>query len=188
MPAPLKVSRDDWVQAALDLVAAEGFDALSVEGLAKRAGATKGSFYHHFSDRAALIQAVLQEWQQRALTGVITELDEAPTSERLAKLLTVSLVGAGATHAALEWAILAAADDPAVGDVVRAVHRARIDYLTRLFRARGLPTAAADARARICYAAYLGNLQLLHLGESGRGGKTAFRAELLAMIDAPAAQ
>ena len=37
-------------------------------------GVTKGSFYWHFVDRAALLQAVLARWEQRATDSVITWL------------------------------------------------------------------------------------------------------------------
>jgi AcrR family transcriptional regulator len=35
---------------------------ISVEGIARRLGTTKGSFYGHFTDRIALIAAVLDRW------------------------------------------------------------------------------------------------------------------------------
>ncbi|MCB0892947.1 MAG: helix-turn-helix transcriptional regulator, partial [Propionibacteriaceae bacterium] len=47
-----RLSRQDWVDAALRSTAQVGLENVSVEALAKTLNATKGSFYWHFTDRA----------------------------------------------------------------------------------------------------------------------------------------
>lgn len=47
--------------AALDVIAAEGPDALSLRGLARRAGVSHAAPAHHFKDRAGLLTAVAAE-------------------------------------------------------------------------------------------------------------------------------
>src|SRR6187455_2093287 len=51
-----------WVVAAFDALADGGIDAVRVEPLAKALGITKGSFYWHFADRRALLDAMLTAW------------------------------------------------------------------------------------------------------------------------------
>jgi AcrR family transcriptional regulator len=43
----------------------KGYAATSVEDLVRRAGVTKGAFYHHFDDKQAIFRAVLEEAQER---------------------------------------------------------------------------------------------------------------------------
>lgn len=52
----------DWAQAALDVVATDGVNAVAVEPLARKLGVTKGSFYWHFPSRDALLHAALERW------------------------------------------------------------------------------------------------------------------------------
>ena len=45
------------------MIAEEGVAAVAVEALARRLGVTKGSFYWHFKNREALLQAALKRWE-----------------------------------------------------------------------------------------------------------------------------
>ena len=58
-----------WVAAAFDALADGGIDAVRVEPLAKALGITKGSFYWHFADRRALLDAMLDAWMRGPLRG-----------------------------------------------------------------------------------------------------------------------
>ena len=57
-----------WVAAAFDALADGGIDAVRVEPLAKALGITKGSFYWHFADRRALLDAMLDAWMPVSYT------------------------------------------------------------------------------------------------------------------------
>ena len=56
--------------------------------------------------------------------------------------------------------LLKALDHPAVSPVIGRVSQRRLDYLTASFRQAGLSRTAAQHRARLAYAAYVGFLQL----------------------------
>ena len=49
----------DWAEAALQLIAEAGLNALTIDALAARIGVTQGSFYWHFPNRSALVAAAL---------------------------------------------------------------------------------------------------------------------------------
>ncbi|MBN8425264.1 TetR/AcrR family transcriptional regulator [Microbacterium esteraromaticum] len=149
-------SRDDWIDIAIDFGSRVGFDQLAIEPLAAFAGATKGSLYWHFADRAALIDAVLDRWEQRATREVIDALD--PTAPDAAAALLARTVGHA--HDATELRMLLASADARVGPVVARVHATRLAFLERILTGRGMPPADASARARLVYAAYLGGLLL----------------------------
>jgi len=65
-PAPLaprelskQRTRQALVEAALELFAAHGLDAPSLDAICERAGCTRGAFYVHFHDRDDLIAAAM---------------------------------------------------------------------------------------------------------------------------------
>lgn len=52
-------SREALLRAGLELFAAHGLDAPSLDAICARAGYTRGAFYVHFGDREAFLEAVL---------------------------------------------------------------------------------------------------------------------------------
>jgi len=65
-----------WIAAAFDALADGGIDAVRVEPLAKALGITKGSFYWHFADRRALLDAMLRHFEDPALGGFFFTSDD----------------------------------------------------------------------------------------------------------------
>jgi AcrR family transcriptional regulator len=49
------------LDASLGLIESDGVDALSLREVARRAGVTHGAPYHHFADKAALLDALAEE-------------------------------------------------------------------------------------------------------------------------------
>src|SRR5215469_32898 len=69
-----RLTRDDWITAALGAIADGGLAAVGVEPLAVRLGATKGSFYWHFENRDALLEAAVRRWEKETTTDVAAEI------------------------------------------------------------------------------------------------------------------
>ncbi|MFL6588407.1 MAG: TetR/AcrR family transcriptional regulator [Luteimonas sp.] len=156
---PSRLSADDWAQAALDLIAETGVQAVAVEPLARRLGVTKGSFYWHFPSRDALLQAALERWEnveQEALFGALEKVPDA--RERLRALF--HMVAREYKSHVIYSALLKAQDHPTVQPVIERVSTRRLDYLTASFRQAGLGREDAQHRSRLTYAAYVGFLQL----------------------------
>lgn len=167
-----RLSSGDWVAAAYQRLAEAGLDGVAVEPLAKLVGATKGSFYWHFKNRAELLDTVLAQWEEEATREVILETERQPPRQRVRTLLDVAFRQSAESRA--EARILASAEHSQVGPVVRRVHASRLDYLRALMRSIGLSESRADARARILYAAYLGQLQLGSLADADLRGPADF--------------
>jgi AcrR family transcriptional regulator len=55
------VTRERLLRAAFEEMYRRGFQAASLETILKQAGVTKGALYHHFPDKAALGQAVVDD-------------------------------------------------------------------------------------------------------------------------------
>lgn len=67
MPAALR--REQLLDFALDIVAVEGFSALSIERLAREAALTRTAIYHQFGSLDAIIDALVERESRRALAG-----------------------------------------------------------------------------------------------------------------------
>ncbi|MEJ2857883.1 MULTISPECIES: TetR/AcrR family transcriptional regulator [unclassified Saccharothrix] len=153
-------TKDDWTAVALEALAEGGVAAVAVEPLAARIGATKGSAYWHFPNREALLKATLERWE-REHTEAVIELVEARATpmEKLRTLFAYVLEDPASS--AIELAMLAAKDDPAVAPVLNRVTERRIAYLEDLFVGLGFAAGAAHHRAVLAYSVYLGQAQLL---------------------------
>jgi len=128
----MALSKVDWIEAALQALARDGLSGVAVEPLARMLGATKGSFYWHFADRAALISATLELWEQRETTEVIARIEAiSDPRERLIALGRGAYPGAARGNA--HTAVLAAASDPRVAPVLARVTRTRLGFLERLY-------------------------------------------------------
>ncbi|MBE2254103.1 MAG: TetR/AcrR family transcriptional regulator [Myxococcus sp.] len=174
-----------WVEAAAAALAAGGVDAVRVEPLAARLGVTKGSFYWHFADRQALLDAVLGAWVRSATTAIIegVEAAEASPVERLRALVDVTRrVDAGAR---LEQAVRAwGARAPEVRRRLEAVDAERVRYVQGLLVHAGLPKALAEPRARLCYLALIGEASWVTSG--GAPSPPSVWRALLEALTAPA--
>ena len=158
--AQARLSATDWEQGALEMIADEGVAALAVEALARRLGVTKGSFYWHFRNREALLQAALKRWEAddtRQLQGHIGATGGQPR-ERLGALFR--WVSGEARAHRIHAALLQALDHPLVKPLMTRVSQRRMELLELAFRQAGLDPEAAHHRARLTYAAYVGFLQL----------------------------
>ena len=126
------LSRAGWVEAALRALEAGGLAAVAVEPLAKGLGATKGSFYWHFKDRADLIDAVVELWERRYVTDAIAGLSTIKDPRaRLERLFTVAATpGTGRIDVALAEA---SKTNPGIADTVRRVQERRVEFLAGIY-------------------------------------------------------
>lgn len=153
-----------WIETAIDVLAKEGMAGLRVEVLAKRCGVTKGSFYWHFKDRRALLDAVLQHWK----TGRIRDIEKttAVTPGRELEQLHYAIEVYGASRNRKGMSIELAVRDWARHDadaaaVVEAVDLYRLECTRKLFVAAGMSDADAKSRSLLLYACVFG-LSLMH--------------------------
>ena len=75
MPAAVRTPRETWVREGLRFLAEGGPDAVRVEPLAAALGVTKGGFYWHFRNRAELLDALLDLWEQQLVDEAIEASD-----------------------------------------------------------------------------------------------------------------
>lgn len=162
--ADRRLSTRDWAAAALDAMARGGAAAVAVEPLSKVLGATRGSFYWHFSSRADLVRAALELWERRETEDVIARVEAiAGPRERLRALLLGALRSSTDSGGAdVELALQASVDDADVARALERVTARRLAYLAAQFAALGHGDEAAHERAVMAYSAFLGHAQLVH--------------------------
>ena len=149
----------DWASAALLAMGEGGLAAVAVESLAARLGATKGSFYWHFPNRDAVIEAALALWEEEHTAAVIALVQQEPDPRRRLRRL-ISLVLASTAEDTLEVTLLATADHPLVRPVLERVSERRLEYLRQLFREMGFTPAQARDRGLLAFTSYVGHAQV----------------------------
>lgn len=134
MPAHLRTTRAGWIEEGLRALAAGGPDAVRVEAVAASLNVTKGGFYHHFRDRQALLDAMLDTWEETLVDRAIETSDRGGGDGRARLRRLFSAADASNELLALELSVRDwARRNPAVAERVRRVDSRRLDYLRPLF-------------------------------------------------------
>ena len=166
-----------WIEAAFDALAEGGIDAVRVDPLAKKLGVTRGSFYWHFADRAALHTAMLKEWRKRQSYQVGTRIESQTSSpnERLKRTLALPNSSPRAKRAAaIEIAIrLWSRRDAEAMKAVRHIDRVRLKYYAKHFEEMGFSPAKARERAFLFYASLMAQAFITTDGETDVSDKLA---------------
>jgi AcrR family transcriptional regulator len=177
------LSAADWVRAAIEAIVEGGVAAVAVEPLAARLGTTKGSFYHHFQNRAALISAALESWEREQTEAVIARMALIPDpAERLRAILAAAL--ADREGAIRDAALVAAATHPLVKPVVARVTHRRLSYMTQVCIETGISPERARRRVLLLYSSYLGLFDYLRVGLETNLDEGELRAYTQELLDA----
>jgi AcrR family transcriptional regulator len=157
VPAPTRTPRSDWIDAGLDALAAGGPDAVRVDKLAKTLGVTRGGFYWHFKDRAALLEELLDTWERRSTDAVLERVEREGGDPRVkvrrAGMLTFSEDLLPIDLAVRDWARRA----PAVAERLRRVDNRRMAYLRTLIGTFCADEDEVEGRSLLAFALAIGN-------------------------------
>ena len=172
-----------WIEVGLAELGRAGVEAVRVEVLAKNLGVTKGGFYRRFSDRAALLQGMLQSWSAGRIAAIEQQasLDGATARDRLRSLIRLYSERMNTEGMAIELAVRQwARSDEAAAQAVAGVDAARLKNVGQLYRATGLAGEEADAQAFLFYCFVFGqSLLFLDRGPRKRAQLIAQSAEKL---------
>ncbi|MDH6119830.1 AcrR family transcriptional regulator [Kitasatospora sp. GAS204B] len=112
--------RERLLDAAYDLVSADGWSGLRMAAAASAAGVSRQTVYTEFGSKDALGQALILREAERFLLGVQEQLDAHREDLE------------SAAHAAISYALRHAADNPLVKAIVSVEHRGDRDLLDHL--------------------------------------------------------
>jgi AcrR family transcriptional regulator len=156
MAAPTRTPRSMWIQAGLRALSAGGPDAVRVELLAKDLGVTRGGFYWHFTDRSALLEEMLDRWEQATTEEVIGRLEAegGDPGSKLRRLLALTSSRVLMTDLAVrDWS----RRDQAVAERLRRIDDRRMEYLRSLFAAFCGDADEVEARCMLFFSLLIGN-------------------------------
>lgn len=149
---------ETWIDAAYEQFTEAGLSSVKVETVAKRLGATKGSFYWHFENRKTLIDAVMDRWEQ--VTEQIIDVAErgGTATARLDALFTA--VAESTIRPSGEATLYIEAAAEGVQHIVTRVSDRRTNYIADILVDLGFDREEAVRRGIIATAAVIGIEQL----------------------------
>ena len=154
----VKVTREDWLNVARDILISEGVGQVKVLGIAERLDVSRPSFYWYFKSRKDLLSQLLEDWNT-SNTGIMIRHTELP-----AKTITAALnnffrcvVDPEGFNPQLDFAVREwARRDGSVRHVIDRADAARQAAITKMFERYGYDPAEADIRARVLYYQQIG--------------------------------
>jgi AcrR family transcriptional regulator len=143
-----RLSREAWLEKALASLASAGHAPLRVGAIAAQLGVTKGSFYHHFENRADFVRSIVDYWEQKYTRDIASNLvanNEAPEEWLWALIEGV----AESRLTRFDVAIRAwASHDQEVRKLVARADKFRMTYVRSIFSAMGFKDSDLEARTR----------------------------------------
>ena len=132
-------TRESLIQAGLRLAERTSLAALSINLLVEEAGVAKGSFFHHFGDRAAYLLALHREFHDRIFAEILGSVGGmVPGAERL---LTAShtYLDACLRDRGVRALFLEARAERKIADEIRARNKATAEFFKTDFQAMDVP-------------------------------------------------
>jgi AcrR family transcriptional regulator len=170
---PADQRREQLLTAAQTIALERGFHAVSVDGVAKACGVTRPVVYGVFADRTALLTALLDRGEARALTALADVFPAVPApdadvdpDELLVRGITAYLTAV--TRDPDTWKLILVTPEgapPELGERVNAQRRVLLRALRGLLdwglQRRGGPAVDADLFARSVFTLAEGAARLL---------------------------
>ncbi|WP_045744589.1 TetR/AcrR family transcriptional regulator [Actinoplanes rectilineatus] len=153
MPRSGKEARERLENAALELFAVRGFDAVTTAEIAALAGVTERTFFRHFPDKREVLfdgERRLTGWVTEALASVPAGVAPWPTMRRTVDLLVPPLE---ANREGGERLAAIAAATPALQERAAAKEAHLIALIAELLIARDVTPEEASLVARTCWGA-----------------------------------
>ena len=142
-------SKDDWLEAGLNVLGTTSVAEISVEALAKRLGIAKSGFYWHFKDRREYLNLLLEYWY-REIIEVISENEQINELEPVTRLITV--VEMIFRHDLVKYELALhqwAKTDKRADKVMRKANRVRIEFAKTIFAELGFDEDEIEIRSML---------------------------------------
>ena len=176
-----RLGSQEWVDEALLALKQGGIESVRVEKLATSLNVTKGSFYWHFDNRQALLEAMLLYWEELGTEQIIEQVNTGSSDPRtrLANLLGLALRHNDHGEAALDTRFRAwASVDPNAARALARVDKRRLHYVRGLLVELDVPDPAQ--RSGMLYRMLIGEYTWRMAGN--RPASPAFIKATLALL------
>lgn len=154
----IKVTREDWLNAARHILITEGISQVKVLTISESLEVSRSSFYWYFNSRKDLLNALLDEWESRNTKTIIDHCTMEAKSIAAALcnffkcFVNPELFDKGLDFAVREWS----RRDKKVRALIDEADAKRLSAVTKMFENQDYDPADAEVRARILYFMQLG--------------------------------
>ncbi|MEL7261660.1 MAG: TetR/AcrR family transcriptional regulator [Pseudomonadota bacterium] len=154
----VKVTRQDWLNAALSVLKSGGVEAVKVADLAAQMHVSRSSFYWYFKNRTDVLDALLAHWQATNTAALVAQANApaATITEACCNIFRCN-IDTRLYDQQLDFAIR---DWARRSDTVRAIlsdsDARRVAALKQMFVRHGYAERNATARARVIYYMQMG--------------------------------
>jgi TetR/AcrR family transcriptional repressor of nem operon len=167
--AAAQQTRTNLIETGLVLAEELGLEGLSVNAVVAAAGVSKGTFFHHFSDRVSYLVAMHRRFHDVLFDEVMTVIaDMAPGRDRLVAAARTYLDGC-LRDRGVKALLLEARGHLPIADEVTRRNRMNVDVVATDFEALGSPHPREAARLWIAATAECALMEL----ERGRQNEAA---------------
>ena len=154
----VRVTRQDWLNTALDTLISDGIEQVKVLTLAEQMKVSRSSFYWYFKSRQDLLDALLAHWLETNTKAIVdaAALPAQSVTEAVCNIF-IGFVDPDKFSTTLDFAIRDwARRSGKVRGVLDASDRQRIEAIADVFARFDYPTAEALTRARVLYYMQIG--------------------------------
>lgn len=155
-------SREGWLEAAQAAFIKSGLEAVKIQSLASSLKLSRTSFYWFFKDRAALLDALLERWDETN-TGALIAACEAyadTVSEAVLNIIS-GFLDETRFQPRFDFAVRSwAHQSQAVMDRVASADEKRLNAIRAVFERFGFAADESDVRARTVYLVQMGYISL----------------------------
>lgn len=166
-----RVTKRDWLNAALHLLVSGGVDAVRINDLARQLKVSKSGFYWHFSDRSDLLEAIKRFWIEEFSSQFVehARARNSPLREKLVALVeSVRAKESGKLDLAFaSWA----QNDASVRVLVDHVRDLRIAFVKELLAETGASEPELTTRARLFVTYFMWSEIMFERGGSALDGE-----------------
>ena len=166
-----RLTREEWLAKALDVIAHERHGKLRVQKLVESLGVTRGSFYWHFKDREDFVHSLAEYWDRWSTDQVIEAVgrgggDPKRRLRTLMEFVFKNQIGRY-DNAVRAWAF----QEPTVEGAIRRSDRNRLAFVRSLFQELGFAGDELETRVR----AFVGYIYLDHVSFAPEGDTERLR-------------
>jgi len=176
-----RVTKDQWLQAALDSLLEHGVNGIAIERLSRTLGTSKSGFYWHFNNKDDLLESILTYWETEFTDTVInSSTQQQENAAKKLQLISDMIMEhqLGKYDMALRtWGN----EDKGVRKRINKTDRKRLGYISQIFKELGFRGAEPENRASlfILYHAYLDSMFLDDTQEKRRKKVRAYNKLLM---------
>jgi AcrR family transcriptional regulator len=154
----IKVTRDDWLNVAMDLLVSDGVGEVKVSAIGDRLGVSRSSFYWYFKSHQDLLDALLDRWRESNTAALVASSKEkAETVTEAVCNVFRCFINPDRFNNPLDFAVRDWARRS--GKVRKALDRSdrmRLEALEAMYLRFGYTGADALSRGRILYFMQIG--------------------------------